>query len=251
MKPDEQFVGSDESLDTFYRGRILVLQKKRGYRFSIDAPLLANFIRTGPGDELLEMGAGSGIISLLLSIKPFRHITAVEIQPALVNMAERSIRLNGLENRITLLQADLRLFNPGKKFDVVFSNPPYIAGNRGRLSRDEEKSIAKHELKCNIFDIMRRTGDLLMANGKSFFIFPAHRRKDFTKAVHLAGLHIQVVREVRPRRDEPANFFLFACGFQQRKVEALPPLVLFKADGTYTDETENIFSGRLNAENTA
>jgi len=94
--------GNNETQDTFYHGRISILQKKKGFRFSIDAPLLADFIRTKQSDELLELGAGNGVISLLLSIKPFKHITALEIQKSLFDLAKRSIRLNQLEHKITI-----------------------------------------------------------------------------------------------------------------------------------------------------
>ena len=77
MNLDDQLKGEDETLDTFYHGRIRVFQKKKGYRFSIDAPLLADFVRTKETDQILELGTGNGILSLLLSIKPFAHLTAL------------------------------------------------------------------------------------------------------------------------------------------------------------------------------
>ncbi|MGB9893857.1 MAG: tRNA1(Val) (adenine(37)-N6)-methyltransferase, partial [Candidatus Saccharicenans sp.] len=132
----------DESLDTFYRGRILVLQRKNGFRFSVDAPLLADFIRTKESDELMEIGTGCGIVSLLLSLKPFRHIVALEVQPALAELARRNVMLNNLDGRITILQKDFREYSPYRKFDVIFSNPPYIRRQTGFLSPSEEKNIA-------------------------------------------------------------------------------------------------------------
>ena len=126
MKMSNPLKGEDESLDAFYLGRISVLQKKKGYRFSVDAPLLADFIQTRHSDEILELGPGNGIVSLLLSIKPFKHITAVEIQESLTDLARRNIKLNNLEERISVVREDLCCYRPGKKFDVIFSNPPYI-----------------------------------------------------------------------------------------------------------------------------
>jgi tRNA1(Val) A37 N6-methylase TrmN6 len=115
MKQRSQLKGEDETLDSFYRGSILVLQKKEGYRFSVDAPLLADFVKTKRSDEILELGAGNGIISLLLSIKPFKHITAVEIQGSLADMARRNVKLNNLE-RTSLHQKGRRSseFFPGE-----------------------------------------------------------------------------------------------------------------------------------------
>ncbi len=128
-----------ETLDTFYRGRIRVLQKKAGYRFSVDAPLLADFIRIGPEDEALELGTGTGIISLLLSVRPFRRIIAIELQEGLADLARRNVELNGLPDRIEIVRADLRTFEPGRRFDLIFSNPPYIRRSTGFLSASAEK----------------------------------------------------------------------------------------------------------------
>ena len=107
----EPLKGDDESLDAFYRGRILILQKKNGFRFSLDAPLLADFIRTEAEDELLELGTGCGVVALLLSIKPFRSLTALEIQDSLFDLAFRNVRLNHLDERIRVLRADLREYS--------------------------------------------------------------------------------------------------------------------------------------------
>src|SRR5512137_544956 len=103
-----------ETLDTFFHGRVRILQPKKGYRFSVDAPLLADFIRPRPEDAALELGTGSGVISLLLSLKPLRKITALEIQPGLAGLARRNVELNGLGGRIEVVEADLRTYKPGR-----------------------------------------------------------------------------------------------------------------------------------------
>ena len=154
-----------ETLDAFYHGRIRVLQGKKGYRFSVDAPLLADFVRTREGDEALEIGTGSGIIALLLSVKPFRRVTALEIQAGLADLARRNVALNGLGGRIEVVEADFRTYEPGRKFDLVFSNPPYIGKATGFLSASAEKSAAKHELHGAIGDFMRKTAEWLAPGG--------------------------------------------------------------------------------------
>lgn len=234
----------DETLDSFYRGRILVLQKKNGYRFAIDAPLLADFIRTRPSDEILDLGAGNGIVALLLSIKPFGHITAVEIQGTLADLALRNVRLNRLGNKIAVIKEDLRKFRPTKKYDVIFSNPPYIRKTSGFLSVSVEKAVAKHELKCDIYDVMRTTGDLLKKDGRAYFIYPVLRKDDFLKAAQNAGLSVCVFRFVHPRKDEAANLFLTECGLALGEARTLPPLVLHDERGAYLPEARDIFEGR-------
>ena len=244
MKLSSPLKGEDETLDTFYLGRILVLQKKRGYRFSIDAPLLADFIQTKPSDEALELGAGSGIISLLLSIKPFKHITAVEIQDSLADLARRNVKINKLEKKISVIQEDLLQYQPGQKYDVIFSNPPYIRKGEGHLSLSEERSVARHELKCDIFAVMRKTAELLHEKGRACFIFQAKRRSDLYRAVEESGLMIDSVRFIHPREGRPPNLFLVSCNFSFRQETVLPPFVLYDKKGAYTPEAEEIFRGR-------
>ena len=244
MNPRGPLKDGDETLDPFYHGRVRVLQKRKGYRFSVDAPLLADFIRTEPSDEIIELGAGSGVISLLLSIKLFRHITAVEVQGDLADLARRNVALNGLEDRVRIVEADLRSFDPGKTFDVVFSNPPYIRGRGSRLSLSEEKSVAKHEIKCDIYDIMRKTRAFLKEDGRAYFIYPEKRRKDFIDAVNAYDLKLMTVRPIQPREGQAANLFLAECDRVSSKTRVLPPFILYGKDGEYTAEAEAVFSGR-------
>jgi len=236
-----------ETLDTFYRGRIRVLQSKTGYRFSVDAPLLADFIRTRPGDEALEIGAGNGIISLLLSVKPFKRITAVEIQAGLAGLAARNVEINGLEDRIEIVRADLRTYEPGRKFDLVFSNPPYIRKSTGFLSRSAERSAAKHELHGDIGDVLKKTAEWLAPGGRACLIYPEKRRADFLAAAGESGLAVRRLRSVQPRAGEPPNLFLVELGSASEnktgEPELLSPLILFGADGKYTPDAEAVFSG--------
>ncbi|MCX8160670.1 MAG: methyltransferase [Candidatus Saccharicenans sp.] len=234
----------DESLDTFYHGRILVLQRKNGFRFSLDAPLLADFITTSEGDELLEVGTGCGIISLLLSLKPFKHILALEVQPALVELARRNVLLNNLEGRITVLHKDFREYHPYRKFDVIFSNPPYIRRNSGFLSPSEEKNIAKHEMLCSLEELLSFTRDWLKETGRAYFIFPDNRRAEFERELGKQGLKLKTSRLVHPRENEPANFFLAECAFSAGSCRTIRPLILYGPDGKYTAEAEEIFAGR-------
>lgn len=250
MTTPETLRRDGETLGAFYRGRVSVLQKKRGYRFSVDAPLLADFIRTKAEDEALDLGTGSGIISLLLSVKPFRRIVALEVQEGLADMARRNVELNGMGDRIEVVLADLRTYEPGRRFDLIFSNPPYIPKSTGFLSRSAEKSAAKHELHGDIRDILKKTAEWLEPNGRACFIYPEKRRADFMAAAGECGLSVRRARSVHPRAGEPANLFLAELGFASgagtaaAEPEATLPLVLFAAVGKYTDEAEAIFSGR-------
>lgn len=248
-----------ETLGTFYHGRVSVLQKKKGYRFSVDAPLLADFIRTRGEDEALDIGTGSGVISLLLSVKPFRRIVALEIQESLADLARRNVELNGLGDRIEVVHADLRTYEPGRRFDLIFSNPPYIPKSTGFLSRSAERSAAKHELHGDIDVVIAKTAEWLRPDGRACFVYPEKRRVDFARAAARWGFRIRRFRQVLPRLGETANLFLVELGHaaetdvafiagarseSEGRSEVIPPLVLFGPDGKYTEEAEAIFSGR-------
>lgn len=231
-----------ETLDAFYRGRIRIVQSKKGYRFSVDAPLLADFIRTRPGDEALEIGTGNGVISLLLSVKPFKRITAVEIQPGLAGLARRNVELNGLGDTIEVVRADLRTYDPGRTFDLIFSNPPYIRKSSGCLSASPEKSAAKHELHGGIGEILGKTAEWLAPEGRACFVYPEKRRPDFLAAAGESGLAVRRLRFVHPRAGEPPNLFLIELGRAARP-ELMPPLILFGPYGKYTPEADAVFAG--------
>jgi tRNA1Val (adenine37-N6)-methyltransferase len=243
MTTPETLRRDDESLGAFYHGRVGVLQRKTGYRFSVDAPLLADFIRTKAGDEALEMGAGCGIISLLLSVKPFTRITAVEVQPGLADLARRNVELNGLLGRIEVVEADVRTYEPGRTFDLIFSNPPYIRKAAGFLSRSEEKAAAKHELHGGIEEFMARTAAWLAPDGRACFVYPEKRRADFARAGDRRGFHIRRFRQVAPRAGEAPNLFLAELGFAAVEPEVMPALVLYGPDGRYTPAAEAVFAG--------
>jgi tRNA1Val (adenine37-N6)-methyltransferase len=237
----------EETLDAFYHGRVLVRQKRSGYRFSVDAPLLASFIRTKPGDELLELGTGCGIIPLLLSHNLFRRITALEVQKSLASLAGRNVILNRLQGRIKVVRGDLRFFQPRKKYDVIFGNPPYLKGAAGTLSPSAEKSIAKHELKCDIFEVMDATGRLLKKGGRGYFIFPERRRPDFRRALRQSGLRLRRLRLVHSSTGRPACLFLAEIGWKADRARILRPLVLFNGSGDTTAAVRRIFAGGRHA----
>lgn len=244
MRQDEALKKEDETLDSFYEGQIQVLQKKKGYRFSLDAPLLADFIQSRREDQLLDLGTGSGIISLLLSFKPFRHITALEVQPSLADLARRNVKLNGLEERITVVEEDLFRFGPSHRFDVIFSNPPYIKKKVGHLSPSLEKTVAKHEIKCDMEGVLQQTVRLLKKEGKAYYIYPARREEDFTDSVKKNGMTIGKIRYVHPRKKEPPHFLLAECDFYSLERSTLDPLVLYDQEGHYIPEVRRIFAGR-------
>jgi len=232
-----------ETIDPFYRGKIRIIQSKKGYRFALDAPILADFVRLEPGEDVCELGTGNGAVAVMLSLKPFRKLTAVEIQPDLAALALRNVALNGLQDRIEIVEADFREWRPGRRFDVVCSNPPYIRKKSGFLSSSPEKSTAKHEIACDIREIMMTAAGLLEPGGRAYFVFRSARETEFRGAASGAGLSVRAFRRVLPSAPEPANLFLARLGFAPGLEDDLPPLVVHGASGSFTPEAEAIFEG--------
>ncbi len=243
MRNESPEVGEDETLDSFYHGRIRLIQKKRGYRFSVDAPLLADFIEIRAGESVLELGTGNGVIPLLLSSRSFRRLVALELQPALAALARRNVLLNGLEDRIAVLETDLRSFEAAEPFDVAFSNPPYIRRRGGHLSLSAEKSMAKHEIGCDISDIMQAAAQALSRDGRCYFVYPAARRADFDRARETSGLKTRRLRLVRSKAEDPPRWILAECDFSAAAAVELTPLCVYEETGKYTSEMERIFRG--------
>jgi tRNA1Val (adenine37-N6)-methyltransferase len=237
-------LNNNETVDEFHRGRIRVIQSKTGYRFALDAPLLADFIEIGAGDDILEMGTGNGIIPLLLAGAPFRKLTALEIQTGPAALARRNVALNGLAERVEIIRADFRDYRPGRRFDVVFSNPPYIKVRTGFLSATGEKSIAKHELTCDILEVMRAASRLLKAEGRAYFIYPAARADELRAAASANGLRVRLSRLVRPRPGDPPAFVLAELGFGPGRERIRRVLTLKTAAGADTPEARRIYEGR-------
>lgn len=236
--------GLDETLDGFYRGRVRILQSKTGYRFALDAPLLADFAVLRPGEGVLELGTGCGVIPVLLGGRAFRRLTAVEIQPGLAALARRNVALNGLAGRVEVLRADFRTWRTKRRFDVVLSNPPYIKGRTGFLSASKEKSLAKHELVCDMASVLAAAARMLKPEGRAYFIYPAARADELASAAADQRLAVRARRFVRPKPGAPPAFVLAELGFGAFRTKKLRDLVLRTAAGADSAAAKRIYEGR-------
>ncbi len=224
-------IGVDETLDHFLGGTLHILQKKKGYRFSIDAILLSRFVRLGRNDKVIDLGTGCAILPLLLSrTAGCPSFTAVEIQEELVRLAEKNVALNHLEGRIRVLRLDFRELRgvfPQGSFDVVFSNPPYRKGCTGRINPSPEKAVARHEIEGTIDDLVRVATFLLRTKGRFYLIYPASRAVDLLLTLRHHNLEPKRIQFVHPRRGQTAKFLLIesmkAAG---REVKIMPALAL-------------------------
>jgi tRNA1Val (adenine37-N6)-methyltransferase len=213
------------------RRSIKVLQKKTGYRFSIDAVLLSQFTKIRKNEKVIDLGTGCGILPLLLCHDTQAHsFVGVEIQKDLAELAKRNVLLNHFEDRISILRNDFRklktVFPPGS-FHVVLSNPPYRKYRTGRVNPSLEKAIARHEIKGTLEDLVSMASYLLPPKGRCYLIFPALRTVDLLVALRNRRLEPKRLQFVYPRLHEEANFILTesvkASGVELRVMD---PLIL-------------------------
>jgi tRNA1Val (adenine37-N6)-methyltransferase len=236
---------SDETLDSIKDIRLF--QAKNGYRFSVDALLLENFISAKRLEKGIELGAGSGIISILLAKRlKGSKIIAVEIQNNLAERATRNVNLNGLDERIEILQKDikdLKKIYPANKFDFVFSNPPFRKTKTGRLSIYEERAVARHEVEITLPDLIKTAAYLIKHSGKFFLIYHPFRLAELISLLQKAKLEPKRMRFVHSKMGEEAKMVLIeAVKGSGTWLKIAPPLYIYEKGNAYTSELTKILS---------
>jgi tRNA1Val (adenine37-N6)-methyltransferase len=203
---------SDETLDDLRLGGLRVIQKKDGYRFSLDPLLLCAFARIQPDETVCDLGCGSGVIPLMLArTTGARRIVGIEIQPELADRARRSVLLNDLQDRVEVLHQDLRsareVLAP-ESCQVVLANPPYRRPHSGRLAPGEERARARHELHGGLEDFLSCSAYLLGTGGRFYMVHLAERLAELLAGMRQVGLEPKRLRCVHSRPGEPACLVL-------------------------------------------
>ena len=238
--------GEDERIDDLQRNGYRIIQKKKGFCFGMDAVLLSGFAQVKEGEVAVDLGTGTGIIPILLEAKTKgKHFTGLEIQKEVAEMAERSVRLNHLEDRVDIVRGDIkeasRLFGKAS-FDVVTSNPPYMNDNHGLKNPDLPKAIARHEVFCTLDDICREASLLLRSGGRFYMVHRPHRLAEIITALKTYRLEPKRMKLVHPFADKDANMVLIEAvrgGRSMMKVEA--PVIVYQKPGVYTQEIYDIY----------
>jgi tRNA1Val (adenine37-N6)-methyltransferase len=237
----------DETVDDLLNGRLKIIQKKKGYRFSLDALLLAHFISLRRNNSILDMGTGSGVISLITAmLMPDVRVVGIDIQEEMIGMAARSAVLNGLEDRVTFRVGDVRLIRrdfEAESFDAVVFNPPYRKLNSGRINPEGEKALARHELRGTLEDFLQGASHVLKPGGRLFVIYPARRLTTLMAGMRKTALEPKRCRLVYSRRDTVGTFVLAeGCKGGGEELEILPPLFIYNDQENYTEEMQEIFT---------
>ncbi len=244
---NHNLVKKDETVDEFFEGQLKILQKEKGYRFSVDAFLLSHFTDLGPRDRVIDLGTGSGVISLILACRyPSVNALGVEIQEELADMARRSAMLNKLDQRVKMQVGDVKNikknFEP-QSFDAVVFNPPYRRLNAGRINPNHEKAVARHEIKGTIHEFLTAAKYLLKDGGSVSVIYPASRGIELLVSMRNNGIEPKKIRVVYSNCHSSAEFCLVR-GIKKggEELEIMPPFFIYKDEGTYSDEMKGVFN---------
>ena len=231
--------------DSVYRKDIKILQPITGYRFSIDSVLLAHFLRTNGTQNLLEVGSGSGIITVLLSaLQKFESIVAVEIQEELASLCKTNFLRNHV-NRGTVYAVNVKeldKFLAPKSFDLIYSNPPYRKMGSGKLNPSEQKAIARHEVMMKLSDLFACAETFLKPRGRLSVILPGFRQQDFHDLVKKFDFHLAVRQFIHSFRNGPPEFFLATVTRTPSNIQELPSLVIYTEPGKYTREMSRLLT---------
>ncbi|TAN42878.1 MAG: tRNA1(Val) (adenine(37)-N6)-methyltransferase [Nitrospirae bacterium] len=228
---------------------IKIVQNENGYRFSVDAILLASFVNIPRAKMIADLGAGSGVIGLLLAREyPDARISLVELQDTLAERAEENIALNELQQRVKTVRADIKDIAsvesplPHNSFDMVVSNPPFRKPKTGLISPEDERAVARHELKLELKDLLEAASTLLKHHGRFFMIHLPERLVEILRFMERHALEPKRVRTVHSYLRTEAKMVLIEAAKGGRtglKIEN--PLVIYNEDGSYTDEMKEIY----------
>ena len=241
-------IGQEVTEEPLFGGRLVCRQHRKGYRFSIDAVLLAHFSKINNRDRVLELGAGCGIISLALAYRnPSAVITAVEIQPQLVSLIRDNVSGNGYDDRIKVQAGDFRAACedlPADTFDVVVSNPPYRPPGTGRLAHGDERATARQELHGGLDSFAKAAFLYLRERGRVAIVFPADRVASLLRVLSSHRLEPKRLRVVHGYPDGSGRLVLVeAVKLGGEGLMVMPPLYIYERQGgEYTDEVAAMYA---------
>ena len=234
-------IHSHERLDELHRNGYRIIQDPGRFCFGMDAVLLSGFAKVKPGERALDLGTGTGIIPILLEAKTKgEHFTGLEIQPESADMAARSVAYNHLEEKITIVTGDIReasaRFGAGS-FEVITTNPPYMIGQHGIQNDASAKTIARHEVLCDLDDILRESAKMLKQGGRFYMVHRPFRLTEIMQVLTKYKLEPKRMQLVYPYIDREPNMVLIeALKGGNSRITVERPLIVYEKPGVYTKE---------------
>ncbi len=236
----------NERIDDLQRSQLEIIQNPGRFAFGMDAVLLSGFARAAKGDQVLDLGTGTGILPLLMSAKTeAEHFVGLELQPESADMARRSVQMNELEKRIEIVTGDIKeadaLF-AAASFDVITSNPPYMTDRHGLQTPNDALAIARHEICCSLEDLLSAAEKLLRPGGHFYMVHRPFRLAEIMVTLCAHHLEPKRMRLVYPYADREPNMVLMDCVRGGRpRITVERPLIVYEAPGRYTDEILNMY----------
>ena len=236
------------SEDSLFDGRIICRQHREGYRFSVDAVLLAHFCQPAGQGRVLDLGCGCGVISLILCHRhPELRLTGLELQPALAALARSNVEANQLGSRFEVRQGDLRRISghvQPESFDLVVSNPPYHRVGGGRINREDECALARHELTADPDSVLMAAAFAVRNRSAVCCIYPAERLATVLAVMtrnKLIPKRLQPVHSY-PEDDRARLVLIEAVKNGGEGLRLLPPLYIYqRRKGPYSPEVAAMY----------
>jgi len=231
---------SNERLDDLQNG-YWIIQDPKCFCFGMDAVLLSNFAHIKKNEKVLDLGTGTGIIPILLESRTTDcHFTGLEIQPDSADMAERSVKYNHLEEKISIVTGDIKdasnIFG-ASSFDVITTNPPYMIGEHGLKNDGDAKTIARHEVLCTLDDILVQSAKLLKPGGRFYMVHRPFRLAEILSKMVEYRIEPKRMQLVYPYVDKEPNMVLIE-GYRggKSRITVEKPFIVYKEKGVYTDD---------------
>lgn len=240
------YMAADEKIEDLGFAGLKILQKVNGFRFGTDSVLLADFASKNARGKLLDLCSGTAIVPLLLSQeKNVLHISALEIQENVAEMAKRSVLMNGLEDKISVTAGDLKRadeYYTKQSFDAVTCNPPYMKVGGAIKNELDEKTISRHEVMCTLEDVVKTSVDMLKANGRLYMVHKPTRLAEIIAVMCRYKAEPKRMRLVYASKGkEPSIVLIEAMKSAKPEIRIEPPFYIFNEQGEYSEEMKKIY----------